>query len=96
MGEASAADEAVAAVPASSSGSVVSASQHAAAWPSPIWMSGGSSTHFSKASGQRVRKRQPVGIAEASGVSPTRIVRLARSPGAGGSGEGATETRAAV
>ena len=59
-------------------------------------MSGGSSTHFSNASGQRVRNRQPLGIAEASGVSPTRIVRFARSPGAGGSGDGATDTSAAV
>ena len=64
--------------------------------PSPTSMSGGSSTHFSKASGQRVRNRQPDGIAAASGVSPTRIVRFARSPGAGGSGDGATDTSAAV
>ena len=52
--------------------------------------------HFSKTSGQRVRNRQPVGIAVASGVSPTRIVRFWRSPSAGGSGDGATDTSAAV
>ena len=40
--------------------------------------------------------RQPAGMCAASGVSPTRIVRRARSPGVGGSGVGETETSARV
>ena len=66
-----------------------SASQHAAWWPSPTSNSGGSSTaHRSNASGQRGWNRQPVGTWAASGVSPTRIVRAARLPASGGSGDG--------
>ena len=52
--------------------------------------------HRSNASGQRGWKRQPGGTCAASGVSPTRIVRLARVPRDGGSGVGETLTRAAV
>ena len=50
----------------------------------------------SNASGHRGWNRQPVGMCAASGVSPTRIVREARSPAAGGSGDGLTETSAWV
>src|SRR6185369_7886617 len=74
-----------------------SASQHAAWWPAPTSNSGGSSTRQrSKAYGQRGWKRQPLGTCAASGVSPTRIVRFARVPAVGGSGDGETDTRACV
>ena len=44
--------------------------------------------HRSNATGQRGWNRQPVGTCAASGVSPSRIVRFARVPASGGSGEG--------
>ena len=55
----------------------------------PTSNSGGSSTlQRSNASGQRGWNRHPGGTCAASGVSPTRIVREARWPSAGGSGDG--------
>ena len=73
-----------------------SASQHAAAWPSPTSKSGGSSTQRSKASGQRGWKRQPRRDVRRVGrlADEDRPLRaLARR---GGSGDGETETSAAV
>ena len=46
--------------------------------------------------GQRGWNRQPAGTCAASGVSPLRIVRVARAPEVGGSGDGETDTNASV
>ena len=50
----------------------------------------------SNATGQRGWNRQPVGTWAASGVSPSRMVRFARVPASGGSGDGETDTSAFV
>ena len=57
---------------------------HATRWPSPFCSSGGSSSaQIGCASGQRVRKRQPLGGFIGLGTSPERTIRRVFIPGRG-------------